>query len=117
MHDIQTAPLGRNSKHDRNNPVTQIRVQLGDTELKVSGRDAWALHELIEAGASGVTPIDNPAPRWSHYIFKLRRSGFDIATVDEPHGGAFSGHHARYHLRSPVAVLDIRRQGDGRAAQ
>ena len=37
-----------------------------------AGRDAWALGELIGAGAAGCTPIDNPGPRWSGYIFKLK---------------------------------------------
>ena len=36
MHDIYYAPIWRNSEHtaghDRSNPVTQIRVRLGDTE-------------------------------------------------------------------------------------
>ena len=36
-----------------------------------AGRDAWALGELITAGAAGCTPIDNPGPRWSGYVYKL----------------------------------------------
>ena len=94
------------------NPVTQIRVRLGDVEKTVRGRDAWALHEIIENGLLGVTPLDNPAPRWSHYIFKLRRAGFNIETIDERHGGAFAGSHARYVLRSPVTVSQIVRKLD-----
>ena len=94
------------------NPVVSIRVRLGDTEKTVTGRDGWALNELIGAGPRGVTPIDNPAPRWSHYIFKLRGRGFDIATIDEPHGGAFAGSHARYVLRSPVTFLSVTRKLD-----
>ncbi len=72
---------------------------------EVVGRDAWALLNLIQAGARGCTPIDTPGPRWSHYIFKLRRAGFIIETIDESHGGPFSGTHARYVLRSSVTVL------------
>jgi hypothetical protein len=109
MHDILSAPIGRNSEHVGNS-VTQIRDRLGDTEKTVTGRDGWALHALIECGPRGVTPIDNPAPRWSHYVFKLRGGGFDIATIDEPHGGAFAGSHARYVLRSPVTVLSVTRK-------
>ena len=36
------------------------------------------------------------------YVFKLRRRGVDIRTITETHGGQFSGHHARYVLRSRV---------------
>jgi hypothetical protein len=89
-----------------------IRIQLGeDCVLRFEGRDAWALHQLIRAGASGCTPIDNPAPRWSHYVFKLRRGGLDIETVNEAHGGPFAGQHARYVLRSPVTILEHRMTG------
>lgn len=74
--------------------------------FSVQGRDAWALLELIRAGQRGCTPIDNPGPRWSAYVFKLKRKhGLDIETVYETHGGDFPGHHARYILRSPVEVL------------
>jgi hypothetical protein len=38
----------------------------------VSGRDRWALEELIKAGPKGCTPITNPAPRWAAYVFNLR---------------------------------------------
>lgn len=73
---------------------------------KVIGRDAWALQHLRRAGERGCTPIDTPGPRWSHYVFKLRRAGFLIETVEEPHGGPFSGHHARYVLRSKVSIIE-----------
>jgi hypothetical protein len=71
----------------------------------VVGRDAWALLKLIAAGEAGCTPIDTPGPRWSHYVFKLRRAGFFIETIDESHGGPFAGSHARYVLRSRVTIL------------
>lgn len=74
--------------------------------FSVQGRDAWALLELIKAGQTGCTPIDHPGPRWSAYVFKLKRKhGLDIETVYEPHGGDFPGNHARYVLRSAVEVL------------
>jgi hypothetical protein len=38
-------------------------------------------------------------------VFKLRRAGFIIETVDENHGGPFAGTHARYVLRSQVTIL------------
>ena len=74
--------------------------------ITVAGRDAWALQKLIEAGETGVTPLDTPGPRWSHYVFKLRRAGLVIETIHESHGGRFPGRHARYVLRSAVTVLD-----------
>ena len=56
--------------------------------IKPCGRDAWAPGELVFAGADGCTPIDNPGPRWSGYVFKLKRIyGLDIETITEMHGG------------------------------
>ena len=70
------------------------------------GRDAWALERLITAGGKGITPIDTPAPRWSAYIHKLRTEhGMNIATIHEPHGGQFPGHHARYVLNDNVQIV------------
>lgn len=74
--------------------------------LEIAGRDEWALRQLLAAGAKGCTPIDNPAPRWSAYIHKLRRMGIEIETVDERHGGPFPGRHARYVLHSPVRAVE-----------
>lgn len=72
---------------------------------EVVGRDAWALLNLLRAGEHGCTPITTPGPRWSHYVYKLRRAGFIIETIDENHGGPFAGTHARYVLRSQVTIL------------
>ena len=67
------------------------------------GRDAWALGELVTAGADGCTPLENVGPRWSHYVFKLRRVyGLSIESVEEQHGGEFAGRHCRYVLQSKV---------------
>lgn len=71
----------------------------------VKGRDAWALQELHRAGAAGCTPIDNPGPRWSGYVHKLRKKGLSIETVTENHSGPFAGHHARYILRSSISLV------------
>lgn len=76
----------------------------GDISIAVLGREAWALLELVEAGTSGCTPIDNPAPRWSHYIWLLRGHGFTVETIDEPHVGPFAGSHARYVLHDRVTI-------------
>lgn len=72
---------------------------------EVVGRDAWALLNLLRAGECGCTPITTPGPRWSHYVYKLRKAGFIIETIDENHGGPFAGTHARYVLRSRVTIL------------
>jgi hypothetical protein len=73
--------------------------------IELDGREEWALSHLMAAGDYGCTPIDTPGPRWSDYVFKLRRRGIDIATVTESHGGPYAGHHARYVLRSKVERL------------
>ena len=72
--------------------------------FSLNGREAWALRNLIEAGVTGCTPIDNPAPRWSHYVWLLRGDGFAIETIHEDHGGAFAGTHARYMLHDKVTI-------------
>lgn len=84
-----------------------IRVYVDDFPLPMTfiGRDAWALDNLIRAGERGCTPISSPGPRWSHYVFKLRRAGVNVETVDEDHGGPFSGSHARYVLRSSIRIV------------
>lgn len=86
--------------------IVELRAKIdGAPERKFVGRFAWALSELIRAGQKGVTPIERPAPRWSHYVFRLRRDGVGIATVEEPHGGSYAGRHARYVLTTPVVVV------------
>jgi hypothetical protein len=73
--------------------------------FELVGREESALSHLLAAGSHGCTPIDTPGPRWSDYVFKLRRRDIDIATITEMHGGPFAGHHARYVLRSKVERL------------
>ena len=77
----------------------------GTDQQTVIGRDAWALQQLMSAGNSGCTSLNNPAPRWSHYVWKLRQAGINVETVTEPHSGQFAGTHARYILRSTVTVV------------
>lgn len=86
--------------------TTLIRFRFNGTERTARGRDAWALAELLKAGADGCTPIDNPGPRWSGYVLKLRKLGLNIETVNEMHGGTFAGRHARYVLHSVIEVLE-----------
>lgn len=91
--------------------VTALKVRYGGTGLAVNfrGRDAWALDALVSAGERGVTPIERPAPRWSHYIHRLRKAGLTVETIQEAHAGAYAGHHGRYVLRSDVEVLEVER--------
>jgi hypothetical protein len=70
--------------------------------IEAKGREAWALNRLTEAGRKGCTPIEQPAPRWSAYVHRLRALGVPIETRHEPHGGAFAGTHGRYVLRAHV---------------
>ncbi len=87
--------------------VTSITIKVGPNGAAkhFSGRFAWALAELICAGARGVTPLERPAPRWSHYIYRLRREGVPITTVPEKHGGSFAGRHGRYIIGASVVVV------------
>ena len=113
-----------NALHERpiagkTNPIVALTVEFQDgTRKTFCGRDAWALDQLISGGLIGVTSIERPAPRWSHYVFKLRRGGVNVETIDEPHGGAYSGTHARYVLRTSLRIIEIERQhaGEGRRA-
>ena len=86
--------------------VTKLKIRIGERELTVAGRQAWALDALVRAGKDGCTPIDHPGPRWSDYVFKLRRDGVGVETIHESHKGAYAGTHARYVLASPVEILN-----------
>ncbi len=87
-----------------------IHIAIQDNEpperVTVKGRPAWAMLQLMTAGERGFTPIDNPGPRWSAYVFDLRHLGIAIETVHETHGGAFRGTHGRYVLRSNIKLLE-----------
>jgi hypothetical protein len=89
-----------------------IRIDDGP-ECHIPGRFASTLHHLILAGDKGLTSLENPAPRTSHYVFWLRtKAGVSIETEREPHTGPYAGNHARYRLASKVEVLRIIRAGD-----
>jgi len=95
-----------NRKNNSKRQAAQIMFEgaLGPCTFTAKGRDLWALRELVNAGAAGVTAMECPAPRWSGYVHNLRALGLNIETIHEPHGGPFPGTHARYVLRSPVAI-------------
>jgi hypothetical protein len=63
-----------------------------------------------------VTPIERPAPRWSHYIYRLRRDGVPVKTLPEKHGGSFPGRHGRYVLGRAVKVITTASAPKGKAA-
>jgi hypothetical protein len=88
------------------NIIAEVIDAIETRTITVTGRDAWALCELVKAGARGCTPIDHPGPRWSGYVHKLRHKyGLHVDTIDERHGGQFAGRHARYILRSVVQIV------------
>ncbi|WP_432346605.1 hypothetical protein WMC41_00470 [Shinella yambaruensis] len=78
--------------------------------VTVVGRQAWMLDQLIQAGSRGLTSIERPAPRISHYIYKLRGVGFDIDTEYEAHAGPFPGRHGRFRLLSKVQIISDSRK-------
>lgn len=93
----------RAKRHSGGTPY-HIMPSAGEAfRIVVSGRDRWALEQLRKAGGKGCTPVENPAPRWSAYVFNLRELGVEVETITEPHEGDFPGHHARYVLRSGVS--------------
>lgn len=94
------------SANDHGKLRVTVKLEPDGGTRTVVGRDAWALKNLVQAGEGGCTPIDTPGPRWSHYVFKLRRAGFTIETIHEDHGGPFAGTHARYVLHSEVTILE-----------
>lgn len=75
-------------------------------ELEASGRQAWMLNQLIEAGEEGFTAKDAPGARVSDYIRRLRLEGVPIETVRQKHGGAFPGIHGVYVLQAEVTKVD-----------
>lgn len=75
-------------------------------KVAVSGRAAWFLLTLLQAGSRGTTTLERPAPRISHYLFVLRRQGINVSTEYETHGGGFSGNHGRFKLIDNVTVAD-----------
>jgi hypothetical protein len=86
---------------------TKIKIRLPDgSQQSFVGREAWTLRHLVNAGLTGVTTIDHPAPRWSHYVYKLRKAGLAISTDYEGHKGDFPGTHGRYRLETPVTVIE-----------
>lgn len=97
-------------------PVVEITFKANGQGYTIKGRPAFALGVLLEQGETGATPITTPGPRWSDYIFKLRKLGLVIETRNESHQGPYPGHHANYILRTPVEVVKVIRAGEARDA-
>lgn len=72
--------------------------------FELDGRLGWTMLQLSDSGALGVEAIKRPAPRWSAYIHKLRKMGFQIDTIMETHEGPYPGQHARYRLVCDVQI-------------
>ena len=85
--------------------LTIRRTDTGET-VSLKGREAWCMAQLIVHGNAGVTPLERPAPRWSDYVFRLRKRLLPVRTIDEAHGGAYRGHHARYRLETSVDIIE-----------
>jgi hypothetical protein len=79
----------------------RVRLAAGSQQTFV-GREAWALKRLLDADRIGVTTVNHPAPRWSHYASRLRKAGLTITTdyVD------FPGNPGRYRLETRVAMIE-----------
>lgn len=108
MHDIAgaKAPVSSQTKTSTTKFTLSVKVEPDGGIFHLEGRPAWALKQLIDAGARGCTPITHPGPRWSDYTFKLRKLGFVIETEYESHGGQFAGSHGIYKLHTKVSVLE-----------
>jgi hypothetical protein len=75
--------------------------------VELVGRFAWAMGQLIDARSKGITTLENPAPRLSGYIHRLRHSwGIPIASEDEQHDGPYAGRHVRYRLSVRAEFAD-----------
>lgn len=97
--------------------IVTARLLPDGSPFIVTGRNAWALLELHSAGKTGCTPIDNPGPRWSAYVFNLKREhGLAIETAHESHRGPFPGSHARYFLKSNVEIVSRSDKAEQEAA-
>jgi hypothetical protein len=88
--------------------IKRLDVRRLDTNevIATKGRASWMLAQLIVTGQKGFTTLERPAPRISHYAFLLRKHGLPVETLNESHGGTYRGHHGRYVLNLPLAVVE-----------
>ena len=85
----------------------------GPRYISLSGRIGQTMHALMQAKGKGITPLETPSLRLAAYVHSLRGIGFTIDTEIEQQGGDYPGYHARYRLRSTVALG----HNNGEAAQ
>lgn len=78
-------------------------------EITITGRrNCETLRRLVEVERRGLSSLDVPGQRLSHYVMQLRRAGLEIETVNENAGdGVWYG---RYVLRSTVVIPDADRE-------
>jgi hypothetical protein len=122
MEDIRSNISADNPQHVTNGHSTGSSNRRGAAQLVVRyrtaddphrrereaiGRFAWTLLQLHRAGDAGITSLENPAPRLSHYVYGLRRDGLAIETTYENHGGDFAGRHGRYRLVTLIEVVEV----------
>ena len=91
----------------RDRTTVTVRIEPDGREIELSGRVAWMLRKLVEAGPRGLTTLDLQAgTRVSAHVFKLRRAGLSIGSKREPHGGEYPGQHSRYCLDTDVTLIE-----------
>lgn len=103
---IQPPVKGKATKSRKRLVVAYERAD--GTRATAIGRYGDTLRALVVAGEKGVTPLERPAPRWSHYVHILRREHkLAIETVTECHGGDFPGTQGRYVLREEIKLVSF----------
>ncbi|MBZ9655044.1 winged helix domain-containing protein [Phyllobacterium lublinensis] len=94
------------------NPKTQYQItaEIADgPRVLFTGRNAWAIKQLVEAGTRGVSSRDiPPGVRLAAHVFNLKKAGVVIETVHESHKGPFPGVHARYRTVTQVTIVEER---------
>jgi hypothetical protein len=109
QHTTNARSAGTSNRRGAAQLVVRFRTT-GDPlgkQREATGRFAWALLQLHRAGEAGITSLENPAPRLSHYVYGLRRDGLAIETTYEDHGGDFAGGHGRYRLITLIEVVEV----------
>jgi hypothetical protein len=79
LHSQRSCYKSRDPSSRQRTPGRKPTVKVGllddadnvTSTLAFDGRAAWALDQLIRTGERGCTPIDNAAPRWSHYVWLI----------------------------------------------
>lgn len=109
--NIQSLPAPFNRRRTQ---TLAVRIEGEENPRTFSGRPAWLLERLLDAGSAGITTAElPPGVRASHYVMLLRRAGLNIETKHEGHSGPFAGRHGRYICKSRLQVV---RQDEARAA-